>query len=267
MCPMPACRSATMATRSPSRSAGQPGSSRAISGVTSSRGSRHAAWWARPPAAATPKRVAAARSSASQGLLLVRRRTSMSPPMSSNPPPVVPLPNPEPISSSSAVSNAGAEPAEALAVVEPELRGELVALEQGHVVDAAGERLRRLDLDRAVALEPGRRRNQLADDHVLLEAARRSILPSRAASVQHLRRLLERRRREERVRRQRGLGDAEDDLLERRRSRRRTPPPPRSAPQHVPVDELARQVARVALLVDADLLEHLAHDQLRCACR
>jgi hypothetical protein len=30
----------------------------------------------------------------------------------------------------------------------------------------------------------------------------------------------------------------------------------------VPVDELAGQVVRVALLVDADLLEHLAHDQL-----
>ena len=30
----------------------------------------------------------------------------------------------------------------------------------------------------------------------------------------------------------------------------------------VAVDELARQVARVALLVDADLLQHLANDQL-----
>ena len=34
------------------------------------------------------------------------------------------------------------------------------------------------------------------------------------------------------------------------------------APELVAVDELARQVVRVALLVDADLLEHLADDEL-----
>ena len=150
---------------------------------------------------------------------------SMSPPMSSKPPPVVPPPNPEPISSSSAVSNPGPNAAEALAVVQPQLGGELVALEQGDVVDAAGERLGRLDLDRAVALEPGRGRDQLADDHVLLQAREAVDLALERRVGQHLRGLLEGGRREERVGRQRGLGDAEDDLLERRRSRRR---PPRS---------------------------------------
>src|SRR4051812_44395042 len=60
-----------------------------------------------------------------------------------------------------------AEAAEALAVAEAELGDEVLAVEQADVVDAAGQRLGRLDLDRAVALEAGRRRDQLADDHVL----------------------------------------------------------------------------------------------------
>ena len=42
-----------------------------------------------------------------------------------------------------------AEALQALAVVEAELGGEVVALQQPDVVDAAGERLGRLDLDRA----------------------------------------------------------------------------------------------------------------------
>src|SRR5690349_11851088 len=63
-----------------------------------------------------------------------------------------------------------AEALQAFAVVQAELGSEVVAVEQANVVDAAGQRLRRLDLDRAVALEAGRRRDQLADDHVLLQA-------------------------------------------------------------------------------------------------
>src|ERR687891_259124 len=47
----------------------------------------------------------------------------------------------------------GAEALQAFAVLEPELGGEVVALEQADVVDAAGQHLGRLDLDRAVALE------------------------------------------------------------------------------------------------------------------
>src|ERR671929_1783967 len=48
-----------------------------------------------------------------------------------------------------------AEALQALAVLQAQLGGEVVALEQAHVVDAAGQRLGGLDLDRAVALEPG----------------------------------------------------------------------------------------------------------------
>src|SRR3954471_20081138 len=47
-----------------------------------------------------------------------------------------------------------AEALQALAVVEAELGGEVVAVEQADVVDAARQRLRGLDLDRAVALQP-----------------------------------------------------------------------------------------------------------------
>src|SRR6185503_2154342 len=107
-----------------------------------------------------------------------------------------------------------AEPAEALAVVQAKLGGELVALEQRDVVDAAGERLRRLDLDRAVALEARRRRDQLPDDDVLLQAGQAVDLALERGVGQHLGGLLEGGRRQERVRRQRRLGDAEDDLLE-----------------------------------------------------
>src|SRR6478735_3488680 len=50
-----------------------------------------------------------------------------------------------------------AEALQALVVTEPELGGEVVALEQADVVDATGQRLRRPDLDRPVALAPGGR--------------------------------------------------------------------------------------------------------------
>src|SRR5215207_1871015 len=137
----------------------------------------------------------------------------------------------------------GAESAEALAVVQSQLGGELVALEQRHVVDPARERLGRLDLDRAVALEPGRGRDQLADDDVLLQARKAVDLALERGVGEHLGGLLERGRREERVGRQRGLGDAEDDLLERRRLAAGGLGLAVHAPQLVPVDELPQQIA------------------------
>src|SRR5204863_5143513 len=50
---------------------------------------------------------------------------------------------------------------------EAELGGQLVGVEE--IVLGALGRLDRLDLERAVVLEAGRRRDQLADDHVLLQ--------------------------------------------------------------------------------------------------
>ena len=55
------------------------------------------------------------------------------------------------------VDGAGVGQAEqALAVVQTQPRRQIVALEQTDVIDPAGQRLRRLDLDRPIAQAPGR---------------------------------------------------------------------------------------------------------------
>src|SRR3954471_6678733 len=155
-----------------------------------------------------------------------------------------------------------AEALQALVVAEAELGGEVVALEQADVVDAAGERLGRLDLDRAVALEPGGGRDQLADDHVLLQAREAVDLALERRVREHLGGLLEGGRREERVRGQGRLGDAEDDLLGLGALAAGVDDRLVDLAELVPVDELAGQEVGVALLVDPDLLHHLADDQL-----
>src|SRR3954451_23725519 len=63
----------------------------------------------------------------------------------------------------------GAEAAEAVPVAETQLGGDLVLGEQADLVHRARQRLGRLDLDAALALEAGRGRDELADDHVLLQ--------------------------------------------------------------------------------------------------
>src|SRR5215204_3302688 len=156
----------------------------------------------------------------------------------------------------------GAEALQALAVVEPELGGEVVALEQADVVDPTGERLGRLDLDRAVALEARGRRDQLPDDHVLLQAREAVDLALERRVGEHLGGLLEGGRRQERVRGQRRLGDAEDDLLGLGAFLALGDHRVVDLLELVAVDELPRQEVRVALLVDTNLLEHLTHDQL-----
>ena len=121
---------------------------------------------------------------------------------------------PSPMSSRS--DRSGSMPAEAgqrLAVGEPELGREVVVVEQADLVDPAGQRLGGLDLDPAIALEPGRGRDQLADDHVLLEPVEAVDLALERRVGQHLGRLLEGGRRQERIGVQRRLGDPEDDLL------------------------------------------------------
>ena len=106
-----------------------------------------------------------------------------------------------------------AEARERLAVGESELSSEIVVVEQADVVHPPRERLGRLDLNPAVALETGRRRDQLADDDVLLEAVQAVDLALERRVGQHLRGLLEGGRGQERVGVQRGLRDPEDDLL------------------------------------------------------
>ena len=101
--------------------------------------------------------------------------------------------------------------------------------------------VRRADLDRPVAPEAGRRRDQLPDDHVLLQPEQPVDLALDRRVGQHLRRLLEGGRREEGLRRERRLRDPEDQRLERRllllalllrraRSRARARPCPRADP-------------------------------------
>src|SRR5262249_61129126 len=63
--------------------------------------------------------------------------------------------------------------------------------------ELARDRLGRADLDRAVPLEAGRRRDQLADDHVLLQAEQAINLSLDRSAGRHLRRLLEGRGGEE----------------------------------------------------------------------
>ncbi len=139
---------------------------------------------------------------------------------------------------------------------------EVLFAEQAELVDRARQRLGGLDLDPAVALEPGRGRDQLADDDVLLQPVEAVDLALERGVGEHLRRLLEGGRREERVGVQRCLGDAEDDVLELRRLAAGLGDLLGRPRELEAIDELSRQVLGVALLVDPDLLEHLAHDQL-----
>src|SRR5580765_4150895 len=118
------------------------------------------------------------------------------------------------------------------------------------------------DLDRPVALQAGRRRDQLPDDDVLLQSEQPVDLALDRGVGEHLRRLLEGRGREEGLRRERRLRDPEDQrlrgclllllLLHARVL----------ALEHDLVHELARQELGVAVVLDPDLLQHLPDDQL-----
>src|SRR3954467_9439999 len=254
-CGTPACRSATIPTRRPSSAAGQAGSANVSRRTTRRRGSTHKDQ--------TPRAAAAAAAPSLRRLLLVvvgaaadvaevAEVVEAAPGGAEARPDLLELGRVE----------RRAEALEPLAVVETELRRQVVALEQADVVDPAGERLGRLDLDRAGALEGRGRRGQLPHDHVFLSAPAAVDLALERRVGQHLGGLLEGGRRQERVRRQRRLGDAEDDLLGlgaflALRDHRVV-----DLLVLVAVDELPGQEVRVALLVDAHLLEHLAHDQL-----
>src|SRR5262249_38157773 len=110
-----------------------------------------------------------------------------------------------------------AEP-EALQAIarQAELGRQLRLVEQADLLRRrTRERLRRLDLQPPVAPQAGRRRDQLADDHVLLQAEQAIRLALERRVREHLGGLLERRRRQERVGRERRLRDAENDLFPR----------------------------------------------------
>src|SRR5205814_8103986 len=92
----------------------------------------------------------------------------------------------------------------------------LERLEQRRVLlgeELARDRLGGADVDLAIALEAGRRRDQLADDHVLLQAEQTVDLALDRSVREHLRRLLEGGSGEERLGRERCLRDPEDQRL------------------------------------------------------
>src|SRR5689334_13754095 len=93
-----------------------------------------------------------------------------------------------------------AEPeiAEVAVAGQPELLCELGLVQQSHLLRGrTGDRLGRLDLEPAVAPESRRRRDQLPDDDVLLEAEQAVGLALERRVREDLGGLLERRRRQE----------------------------------------------------------------------
>src|SRR6266851_1936200 len=122
------------------------------------------------------------------------------------------------------------------------------------------EPLRRLDLDVVVPVNARSRRDEMADDDVLLEP--QQIVP-RAADRrvrQHARGLLERRRRNERLRRQARLGDPQEQRLVGRGLAALLHDAVLRVGEGLLVHVLPLQELRVAGLDDLHLLQHLAHD-------
>src|SRR6266436_8992111 len=122
------------------------------------------------------------------------------------------------------------------------------------------EPLRRLDLDLVVAVDARARRDQMADDDVLLEP--QQVVP-RAADRrvgQHARGLLERRRRNERLRRQARLGDPQEQRLVGRGLAALLHDAVLRVREGLLVHVLPLQELRVPGLDDLHLLQHLTHD-------
>src|SRR6266566_1024319 len=119
-----------------------------------------------------------------------------------------------------------------------------------------------VDLDSAVLLQAGGRRDQLADDHVLLQPEQPVDLALDRRIRQDLGRLLERGGRKEGLGGERCLCDPEDQRLERRLVLLLLLDACVLAVEHRLVDELAGQQIGLARVLDAHLLQHLADDQL-----
>src|SRR5438552_4089465 len=122
------------------------------------------------------------------------------------------------------------------------------------------EPFRRLDLDVVIPIDARPRRDEMADDDVLLEP--QQVVP-RAADRrvgQHPRGLLELRRRDERLCRQARLGDPQEQRLVGRRLAALLHDPILRVGEGLLVHVLPFQELRVAGLHDLHLLQHLAHD-------
>src|SRR5262245_453367 len=116
--------------------------------------------------------------------------------------------------------------------------------------------------DPRVVREPRARRNQAADDHVLLQATQIVRLSGDRGLGQHPGGLLERGRRDEAVGRERRLRDAEEHRLGGRGALALRQDPVVLLLEHELVDQLAHHELGVADLLDAHASQHLAHDDL-----
>ncbi|MPL98794.1 hypothetical protein SDC9_45003 [bioreactor metagenome] len=106
------------------------------------------------------------------------------------------------------------------------------------------------------------RRDQTADDHVLLQADKLVALALHRSLGEHAGGLLEGGRRDEGPRLQRGLGDAQKHRLARSRTAAAGLDLGVLFLELLPVDVLALQQRGVARVADLDLLQHLANDHL-----
>src|SRR5256885_3722704 len=104
--------------------------------------------------------------------------------------------------------------------------------------------------------------DELADDDVLLETKEPVLLAHDRGLGEDAGRLLEGRSREEARSRERRLRDAEQDRLSRRGLAARGDRARVDVLELEPVEELHRKKLGVAGLLDADLAEHLADDDL-----
>ena len=123
--------------------------------------------------------------------------------------------------------------------------------------DAGGDQL-----DVAVRPQAGGRRDELADDDVLFEAAELVDLALEGSVGEHLGGLLEGSGRQEALGGQRGLGDAEDDLLAGGGLAAVVDDLLVLLVEDQAIDHASRQEAGVSRGLDQDLLGHLPHDQL-----
>src|SRR5713226_1455803 len=120
----------------------------------------------------------------------------------------------------------------------------------------------RQHLDPRVVREPGARRDQAADDHVLLQPAEVVGLAGNRGLRQYAGGLLERGCRNEAVRRERRLRDAEEHGLGGRGTLALRQHAAVLLLEHELVDQFADDELGVADLLDADPPQHLADDDL-----
>nr|AHE14899.1 hypothetical protein asmbl_7 [uncultured bacterium] len=132
----------------------------------------------------------------------------------------------------------------------------------GHGVDGGARLLGRLDRDVPVAADAGTGRDQLPDDHVLLEAEQAVALALDRGVGEHLGRLLEGRGRQPRLRRQRRLGDPHQHRAGRGRLAALGDDPTVLGLEQRPLDQRTGQELRRARVDDGHPLQHLADDHL-----